>query len=87
MAALVGRSCGPATNALRVFQEEEVPKRGLALCHKFLFDPTQDYSKRFAPLRIFLKAPFGAHPTRTEADKKHHRFFILLGVALNTLYP
>lgn len=46
VAALVGHSCGPATNALRIHQEEEVPKRDLALCHKFLFDPTQDYSKR-----------------------------------------
>ncbi|KAG0710622.1 hypothetical protein GWK47_022426 [Chionoecetes opilio] len=47
VAALVGYACGAATNALRVFHREETtPKKDLALCHKFLFDPTQDFSRR-----------------------------------------
>ncbi|XP_063875221.1 beta-1,4-galactosyltransferase galt-1-like [Scylla paramamosain] len=47
VAALVGYSCGPATNALRVLnQEQPRVKKDLALCHKFLFDPTRDYSQR-----------------------------------------
>lgn len=47
VAALVGYSCGPATNALRVLnQEQPQVKKDLALCHKFLFDPTRDYSQR-----------------------------------------
>lgn len=60
VAALVGRSCELATNALRVIhQEAKEGKKGLALCHKFLFNPTQDYSKRFALLRFLI------HATRT----------------------
>lgn len=47
VAALVRYSCAPATNALRVFHQwQQEQKKGLALCHKFLFDPTRDFSRR-----------------------------------------
>ncbi|KAG7164777.1 Beta-1-4-galactosyltransferase galt-1-like 2 [Homarus americanus] len=47
--SLVAYACEPATNALRVLNQgfsAPYTKKGLALCHKFIFNPARDFSKR-----------------------------------------
>ncbi|XP_076035129.1 uncharacterized protein LOC143021477 [Oratosquilla oratoria] len=46
VAALVSYPCQPATMALRVHRDEVSPRKNLALCHKFIYNPAMDYSRR-----------------------------------------
>ncbi|XP_068212245.1 uncharacterized protein [Palaemon carinicauda] len=44
--SLVGDACSPSTNALRIHHKTLSPKKDIALCHKFFFNPAMDFSKR-----------------------------------------
>ncbi|CAL4102889.1 unnamed protein product, partial [Meganyctiphanes norvegica] len=45
--ALVSSHCEEATNAVRIIPNTpHLPKRDLALCHKFIFNPNRDFSIR-----------------------------------------
>ncbi|XP_071518271.1 uncharacterized protein [Panulirus ornatus] len=67
--ALVNHACDPATNALRVFHPGgSQPKKDLALCHKFLFNPVRDFSRRLVEWLEAARAWGVDHVTMYEAS-------------------
>lgn len=69
VASLVPHACASSTNALRVLQHDRSePKRGLALCHKFIFNPVRDISQRLAEWIEAARAWGVDHITTYEAS-------------------
>lgn len=65
--SLVSDACSPSTNALKVHYQVSVPKRDLAMCHKFVFNPARDFSIRLVEWIEALRAWGVDHLTVYEA--------------------
>lgn len=65
--SIVNDACAPATNALRIFHRTLSPKKDIALCHKFLFNPAKDFSLRLVEWIESLRAWGVDHLTVYEA--------------------
>ncbi|KAK7084718.1 hypothetical protein SK128_023624 [Halocaridina rubra] len=65
--SLVNHACGTSTNALKIHQEYSEPKKSLAVCHKFVYNPARDFSIRLVEWIEALRAWGVDHLTIYEA--------------------